>query len=385
MDDRRRRVRLFDYLLEQPMPLAALLAIAVALAEAAVDWVTWVELDVSAVYGVPLVLAAGARNRRLLWVLAASLVSVTFVAYATQIPTGVFSVDEPFFLNRVLSAIALTISAALCHVWIVAANRLAAQRRSLVEQNEELERLRRIAEEASGRKTQLLASVSHDIRTPLTTIDLIADLIMRSGDNPGLAAQLPELVQRLRHNTGSLADLVSTLVDISALDAGRISLHISEFSLNQLLAEERQRLLSLAQAKGLSLDLKQVEPPLWLRTDRIKLTRVLGNLIGNAIKFTEKGSIAISWALTAERAPVIRIKDTGVGMSRENLRRIFDEYGQLGNPERDSNKGWGLGLAISRRLVGVMGGRITVESEPNRGTTFSIHLPAACVSDHTAA
>jgi len=125
------------------MPLAGTLAILVAVIEAAIDWTTWVELDVSAVYGIPLVLAAVARNRRLLWALTAGLVFMTFAAYVTQIGPGVFSLDEPYFINRAMSAAALTLSAALCHVWIVAANRLAAQRRSLVEQNQELDRLRR--------------------------------------------------------------------------------------------------------------------------------------------------------------------------------------------------------------------------------------------------
>jgi signal transduction histidine kinase len=347
------------------MPVAGTLAVLVAVLEAAVDWTTWVELDVSAVYGIPLVLAAVARNRRLLWALAACLLLMTFAAYVAQIGPGVFSPGEPYFVNRVLSAAALTLSAGLCHVWIVAAHRLAA--------------LRRVAEEASGRKTQLLASVSHDIRSPLSTIDLIADLILRSANNPALAAQLPDLVRRLRRNTLSLADLVSALVDISALDAGRISVRNSEFSLNELLLEARERLLPLAEAKHLHLLVEAPEAPLWLRTDKVKLDRVLSNLVGNAMKFTETGGVALSARLTPDGAPLIRVADTGVGMSRESLDRIFDEYGQLGNPERDSNKGWGLGLAICRRLVGVIGGSITVESEPERGTTFSVNLPAGCV------
>jgi signal transduction histidine kinase len=379
MSDRRQHVRFFDYLLDRPMPVAGTLAVLVAAVEAAVDWTTWVELDVSAVYGIPLVLAAVARNRRLLWALAACLLLMTFAAYDAQIGRGVFSLHEPYFVNRVLSAAALTLSAGLCHVWIVAANRLAAQGRSLVEQNQELDLLRRTAEEASARKTQLLASVSHDIRSPLSTIDLIADLILRSAGDPALAAQLPDLVQRLRRNTRSLAELTSALVDISSLDAGRISVRNSEFSLNELLLQERERLLPLAEAKNLHLVVDAPEAPLWLRTDKLKLARVLSNLVGNAMKFTENGGVTISAALTPDRAPLIRVKDTGVGMSPESLGRIFEEYGQLGNPQRDSNQGWGLGLAICRRLAGVMGGSITVESEPGRGTTFSVVLPAAAV------
>jgi signal transduction histidine kinase len=377
--ERRRRIRLFDYLLDRSMPVAGTLAIVVAILQAAADWTTWLELDVSAVYGIPLVLAAVARNRRLLWMLAACLLVMTFAAYATQIDTGLFSLDEPYFVNRVLSAVALILSAALCHVWIVAANRLAAQRRSLVEQNEELDSLRRAAEEASGRKTQLLASVSHDIRTPLTTIDLIADLILRTTHDPALASQLPDLVGRLRRNTASLTDLVSALVGISSLDTGRVSLHNTEFSLNELLAQECERLLPLAQAKGLRLVVEAPAPPVRLLNDRVKLVRALSNLVGNAIKFTERGSVTVAACLTAEGSPLIRVSDTGIGISRGNLAHIFDEYGQLGNPGRDANKGWGLGLAICRRLVGVMGGSIRVESEPGRGTVFSMQLPADCV------
>jgi signal transduction histidine kinase len=379
MRDRRQRTRLLDYLLDQPMPLAGTLAVLVAVLEAAVDWTTWVELDVSAVYGIPLVLAAVARNRRLVWILTACLVFMTFAAYAAQIGPDVFSLDEPYFVNRVMSAAALTLSAGLCHVWIVAANRLAAQRRSLLEQNQELDRLRRAAEEASGRKTQLLASVSHDIRTPLTTIDLIADLVLHSAGDPALAAKVPELVQRLRRNTSSLADLVSALVDISSLDAGRIGVRSTEFSLNELLVEECERLMPLAQAKGLRLATKAPDTPVQLLTDRVKLTRVLSNLVGNAIKFTAHGGVSVTATVTAERSLLIQVSDTGIGMARESLERIFDEYGKLGSSQRDASTGWGLGLAISRRLVGVMGGSITVESQPGRGTVFSVHLPAACV------
>ena len=381
MDDTRRRKRFFDYVLDESMPLAGTLAIAVAAIEATVDWTTWVELDVSAIYGVPLVLAAVARKRRLLWALAAGLLLMTFAAYAAQIGERGFSLHEPYFVNRALSAAALTLVAALCDVWIIAANRLAAQRRSLIDQNHELDLLRRAAEQASGRKTQLLASVAHDIRTPLTTIDLINDVMQRGAGNSALTAQLPDLVRRLRRNTRALTDLVSALVDISSLDAGKFPLRPSDFCLNEVLDEECERLLPLAQAKNLQLTIEATGEPLWLRTDRVKLTRILSNLVGNAIKFTETGGVAVSVALTAERMPLFRVKDTGVGMSPDKLARIFDEYGQLGNPERDSNKGWGLGLAICRRLADVMGGNITVESEPNQGTTFSVYLPASAVVD----
>ena len=374
-------MRFFDSLLERPVPLAGLFAVLLAAAEIAFDWVTWVQLDGSAVYGLPLVLAAVARSRRLLWGLAAALTAMTFAAYATQIGPDTFSLDEPYFVNRVLSAVSLVLTAALCQVIIMAGDKLGTQRRSLLEQNRELDELRRAAEDASSRKTQLLASVSHDIRTPLTTIDLIADLILHKSANATLAAELPDLVQRLRRNTRSLADLVTALVDISALDSGRASVSKSEFSINDLLREEHQRLLPLSQAKGLRLALELPPQTVWLRTDRVKLTRVLSNLVVNAIKFTAAGEVVLSAVPLGEKGLLIQVRDTGAGMTPGSLRLIFEEYGQLGDPLRDGNKGWGLGLAICRRLVGVLGGEISVKSEPGRGTVFSVLLPPACLAD----
>jgi signal transduction histidine kinase len=143
--------------------------------------------------------------------------------------------------------------------------------------------------------------------------------------------------------------------------------------------QECERLLPLAQAKGLTLIAESPESAVRLRTDRIKLIRILSNLVGNAIKFTQTGRVTVAAMLAGNGSPLIRVTDTGIGMASEDLVRIFDEYGQLGNPERDSNKGWGLGLPICTRLAAAMGGKIEVESEPGRGTTFIVQLPASCV------
>jgi signal transduction histidine kinase len=365
MQDRAAGRTLFDSLLERPFPVAGTLALVLAVIEVAIDWATWLELDISALYGAPLVLAAVARNRRLLWGLTAALVVMTFAVYAAQVEPAVFSRHDPYFVNRALSALELGLTACLCHVWIEAA--------------EKLERLRRDALDASRRKTQLLAAVSHDIRTPLTTIDLIADLIQRSADQSAVAEQLPDLVQRLKRNTRSLADFVTALVDISVLDTGRASVIRSEFSLNELLLQECERLQSLAEAKGLRLAVDAPQPPVRLLTDRIKLSRVLGNLSGNAIKFTRTGSVTMAAELKRDGSLAIRVVDTGIGMTPQELARIFEEYGQLGNQGRDSNRGWGLGLAICRRLAALLGGEITVESAHGRGTTFTVHLPRSCI------
>ena len=384
-----------------PVPVAAALAVLLALIEVFIDWLTQIKLNVAIVYGLPLVLAAAGRDRRLLWGLAFFLILMTFSVYAAQIPPGVFSAREPLFVNRVLAAAALLLTAGLLHVWMIAVDTTHAQSRVLkrqneqlesanqelhrreeeiARQNEELDRRRREAEEASGRKTRFMASASHDIRSPVNAINLLAEVICRTADNPDLAAQVPALARRLKANALSLADLVSEVLDIARFDAGRVSLQESTFSLNDLLADECLRLHSLAQAKNLWLKVEAPAPALSVRTDRIKLARVLGNLLTNAIKFTATGGVTVSGALVPARGVLIQVRDTGVGIAPEHLAEVFDEFAQVGDTAGDHNKGWGLGLAICRRLSAALGGQVTVESKPDHGSTFTISLPATCVA-----
>lgn len=395
---------LLDVILARPWPLAGSLAIILALVLVAIDWFTWIELNESIVYSLPLVVAGAARRRRLLWLLVLFLASMTFVVYAMQIPPGVFSWREPFFVNRVLAVVTMVLMTGVLHVWTLAVDAMDEQRRQLQEQNiqlesanqellvckdqitqqnEELDRRRQIAEDASDRKTRLLASVSHDIRSPANAISVTTELLRRIADNPALSAEVPGLARRLQANAASLADLASDLLDISSLDARGVSLHESKFSLNDLLLEECLRLLSVAQAKQLRLESELPKPAVWLLADRVKLSRVVGNLVTNAIKFTETGSVTVSASLTPEQGLAIRVRDTGVGIAPEDLERIFDEFAQLRNPHHDNKKGWGLGLAICRRLVGAMGGKIEVESQPNRGSVFTVWLQESCVVDHS--
>src|SRR5262249_46172030 len=156
-------------------------------------------------------------------------------------------------------------------------------------------------------------------------------------------------------------------------DSGKVELVETEFPLGELIAEECAQLLPLAQDKGLDLTCQPLERPVWLRTDRVKLGRVLGNLIGNAIKFTESGRIEVGATLAAhDHGVLIRVTDTGIGIEPEHAEHIFDEFAQLRNPARDRTKGAGLGLAICKRLIQAMGGTIAVDSSPGQGTTIAV-------------
>ena len=248
----------------------------------------------------------------------------------------------------------------------------------------ELDARRREAEETSVRKTRFLAAISHDIRTPANAISLLAELIRRSASNPAMVAEIPELAEELHASAMALVGLLGDMLDLARFDTGRIDIQETEFSLGDLLAEEDRRLAPLARDKGLDLKVVPAARPLRVRADRIKLSRVIDNLIGNAVKFTEAGEIRLEAARLDDGRAQVRVTDTGIGIEARDLANIFDEFFQLRNPERDRTKGTGLGLAICRRLVDAMGGELTVHSEPGRGSTFAVTLPATAVRAEVA-
>jgi signal transduction histidine kinase len=362
------------------------LAIALAAVEIFLDVTTWIQLNIAIIYSLPLVLAAAARSRRLLWSLAFTLVLVTFVVYGLQDAQGSPSLLDEYFINRLLAAVNIVFAAALLHALTRAAEilevrntELAATQQEVMQRNRELDLQRAEAEEASDRKTRLLMSVSHDVRSPLTSINLMADLMSDAASDAERRAMLPSLAQNLRSNAHSLANLVTDVLDIAYFDSGRIALRESEFSLNELLGEKRRSLEPLAAAKSLSLGIELPEPAVWLRADRIKLARVLRNLVSNAIQFTARGGVTIAATLMPDGGVAIRVTDSGSGIAPEHVQRIFGDFTQL-NPRRsDPSSGWGLGLAICRRLTRLMGGEVSVESMPGRGSTFTVQLPPSRV------
>jgi len=382
--------------------VACALAIAVAVVEIALDLGTWVELDIASIYGIPLVAAAFTRNRRLLWGLMVALTLATFIAYALQIPAGAFRPREALFVNRALDAVALLVTAGLVQVWMtsmdvrerqaklleeqnrkleVANDLLSAHEAQIVRQNEELMLRRQEAEEASGRKTRLLNAVSHDIRNPVNTIGLMAELIRRAAADPAQSAQVSEMARSLRSSAQSLVALVSEVLDNAHLDSGLLQRHESIFSLNDFIEAKRLDLAPLADAKLLRLESDTPERIVRVRSDRIKLDRIITNLITNAIKFTSNGGVTIGAAIVAGSAVAIRVRDTGIGIPDHEIEHIFDEFSRFNVPLGKLNGGWGLGLAISRRLANFIGATISVESEFGRGAVFTVLLPADCVVD----
>ena len=250
---------------------------------------------------------------------------------------------------------------------------------------EELDRRRREAEDAAVRKTRFLAAVSHDIRTPANAINLVAELLLTvsndkasRADGDGQREEIPELARELRDAALALVQLVSDVLDVTRYDYGKVELQISDFPLAKLLEDQLRQHRSTAANKGLALMIEPT-PRLTLRSDAIKLGRVLSNLLGNAVKFTDSGSVSLGGHVRPDGGLELIVRDTGPGISEEQQPLIFDEFYQVKNPARDRNHGTGLGLAICSRLVDAMSGKLSVVSQLGRGSTFIVTLPGSVV------
>jgi signal transduction histidine kinase len=243
----------------------------------------------------------------------------------------------------------------------------------------ELERRRRDAEEASVRKSQFLAAASHDIRTPANALGLLAELLQRSASEPSMASEIPQLARELQASASGLLSLVSDILDLTRLDAGRVEMKLDEFELGDWLAGECHKLQPLADQKKLLFKCHAPDAPIRLHCDKFKLSRIVTNLIANAIKYTDSGQIHVSCRKREDGGADISVQDTGIGIAPEHQASIFDEFVQIKNPDRDLAKGTGLGLSISKRLVELMGGKLSVISELGKGSAFIAALPATAV------
>ncbi len=241
--------------------------------------------------------------------------------------------------------------------------------------NLQLQKALESAENASRAKTRFLAAASHDLRQPLHTITMLgAALGLRQIDK-----RSKEIVGLLNDVSQSFSEQLDGLLDISKLDAGVITVDRRAVNVSHLLEQHAAEVQGLAAAKGIKLKLV-CSTDACVDTDPALLTRILRNLTQNAIKFTERGSITIEARTgTAESSArvVLNVSDTGPGIAPDQQETVFQEFYQIGNPERDREQGLGLGLSIVRRLADLLEISVRMKSEPDKGTTFILELPLA--------
>lgn len=231
---------------------------------------------------------------------------------------------------------------------------------------------------ASQHKSQFLANMSHELRTPLNAILGYAELLM-----DGIYGDLPEkphsVLERVQQNGQHLLGLINDVLDLSKIEAGELKLTIDDYTLPSLVQSVLAATDSLAQTKGLALGASIPDDLPVGRGDARRLSQVLLNLVGNAIKFTDAGEVAIA-ASARDGQFQVTVRDTGPGISAADQEKIFEEFRQLDNSSTREKGGSGLGLAIAQRIVAMHGGQISVTSAPGAGSIFRLDIPVCAVA-----
>jgi PAS domain S-box-containing protein len=250
--------------------------------------------------------------------------------------------------------------------YVAAVIRDATERRDA---EHELRQARAEADRANQAKSRFLATASHDLRQPLQALALLNGTLRRAVKEPGALDAIEQQAQAIN----AMSRLLNALLDISRLEAGSVALEITDFDLCTLFEQLRDDFQVLAADKGLhlTLDCSHVRA----HSDRTLVTQVIRNLVANAIKYTDQGTVCLRCRPGVD-VVYIDVADTGIGIDKEDLGCIFDEFYQVGAGSHTSRQGYGLGLSIVQRIAHLLGLRIDVQSEPGVGSTFTIELPA---------
>ena len=253
----------------------------------------------------------------------------------------------------------------------------------------ELREKKEEAEIATLAKTRFLSAASHDLRQPTHALGMFVARLAHLTQPPQVAlgpgqAEISHLVVNLDAAVRAMQDLLDGLLDMSRLDAGAVPVNVRAMSVDALFDALRDSLGAVAQGKGLRL---RVRPsPLWVLSDPVLLQRILLNLLGNALRYTQTGTVLLTCRPSGAGERVrIEVWDSGIGMAPEHQQAVFREFYQVGNTERDRAKGLGLGLNIVQRTARLLGHPLTLRSAAGRGTRFSLELPLALAEPASAA
>ena len=239
------------------------------------------------------------------------------------------------------------------------------------ELDERAQRLR----QADELKSRFLSNMSHEFRTPLNSIIALSHLLLVRSDGE-LTAEQEKQVNYIRQSATYLLEMVNDLLDLAKVEAGKLTVRPQRFTVANLFSALRGMMRPLHTNADVSLIFDEPDDLPSLYTDEGKVSQIMHNLIANALKFTERGSVHVTASLAPDGKNIrLAVADTGIGIAPENQERIFHEFGQLEHPIQQRVKGTGLGLPLSRKLAELLGGTLTVESQVGAGSTFLAHIP----------
>jgi len=251
---------------------------------------------------------------------------------------------------------------------------LELSQEELLTSNEELSQANDRVIEADRLKSEFLANMSHELRTPLNSVIALSGILLARMDGD-LTEEQEKQVKIIKKSGKNLLELINDILDLSKIESGKMEISLEEFYIEDVVNDDRAMVTPLASEKEINISfIKNEEIPV-IRSDRNKVKQILLNLLSNAVKFTPAGGSITIDATGRDGRVELRVTDTGIGIAKENLDKIFEEFRQIDGSSTREYGGTGLGLAITRRFVKLLGGEIRVESEIGKGSTFIINIP----------
>jgi len=249
----------------------------------------------------------------------------------------------------------------------------------LEERNTEIQKKSEDLERTTRYKSEFLANMSHELRTPLNSILLLSRLLSENTES-NMSEEQIEFSKVINSSGNGLLGLIDEILDLSKIEAGKMDLEFADVSVNEITSSMHSLFSEVAKEKGISFVLEAADAPVVIRTDKMRLEQILKNLISNAIKFTEKGSVTLSIVKDSGKQVTFAVKDTGIGIARDKQMLIFEAFQQADGSTKRKYGGTGLGLSISRELAKLLRGELKLESVVGQGSEFTLTIPISASS-----
>ncbi|MCL2873369.1 MAG: ATP-binding protein [Defluviitaleaceae bacterium] len=272
-----------------------------------------------------------------------------------------------------------------CELTVVSVNYQGSQGFAIYIRDLREEKLREIAEDANRAKSSFLSTISHEIRTPMNAILGMTEIQLL---NTEIDPQTKEVFEKIHISGDLLLNIINDLLDLSKIEAGKLDLTINKYEAASFISNTAQ--LNMMRIGSKDIDFKlciDENMPAYMVGDELRVKQILNNLLSNAFKYTEKGIVTLSMSLIESESNnnevilSIVVQDTGVGMTKDQISKVFEDYSRFNVESNRSTEGTGLGMSITRNLVTLMKGEIFIESEPDKGSTFTVRLPQGKIGD----